>query len=97
MNELVRQAEVLLGEAVLEALYQEHLSGNTGGMTPSEISIKIGAYRKKNDKTGTGKNDGLVSGILNKLLDEGRVEHQKDHPWQLSQTEITAREQHDDR
>jgi len=93
MHVFVRQAEILLGEAVLDALYQAYRAGKTEGMTPKEISENIGAYRKKNDPTGTGKNDGLVSGILNKLLDEARVTHQEKR-WQISATEIAARDQH---
>lgn len=89
-KQLSRLGLFYLHEAVLDVLCEHHQSGY--GLGPAGISEHAGIYRKQGKG---GLNDAIVTGCLNELYDQGKVERkaQKNGQpgWGLSKEEYERR------
>ena len=90
---IVEAAEKLLCEAVMLTIFQAYQDSQKGtspapftGIGPAAISERAGIYRK-----GDPLNEAIAHGILNKLREDGKVEHLKPG-WILSQSELDSRQ-----
>lgn len=89
-KQLSRLGEFYLQEAVLDVLCSAYSEG--GGINPVEISRRAGIYRKHG---AAGLNDAIVHGILNQLVEQGKVErvdpNVRGAGWRLTDDEYQRR------
>lgn len=79
--------EYYLKEAILDVLCEAY-SGNEG-VSPAEISRRAGIFRESGV---AGMNDAITHGLLNSLVDEGKVERVKPRKgWRLTEEEFERR------
>lgn len=94
-KQLARIGEFNLEEAVLDVLLEAKYENECVGA--AEISRRAGIFRTGGVQDLKGMNDAIVTGILAKLYDEGKVtrcEQQmgsKKGGWELSQAEFGNR------
>ena len=80
-----------LGQVAMQAMEEAILSTFVGGecIGPKEISDRTGIFRGERADGNVEKNDVIVSEMLVKLLDDGRVrrctQHNKLGGWELVQ------------
>jgi len=89
-EQLAWQGEALLSEAVLSLLFQENekvVPGEFAGLGAAEIGKRTGIWRKP---AVVNMNDAIVTGLLNRLYVEGKVEHVASK-WRLTEAELKYR------
>lgn len=69
-RQLSRMGMFYLQEAVLDVLYEHYNEGH--GIGAADISLRAGIYRDRGPSNIM--NDAIVTGILNSLHEEGKVE-----------------------
>ena len=89
-KQLSRIGEFHLQEAVLDVLCEAHPEGF--GVGAAEISRRTGIYR---DAGVVNMNDAIVTGLLNQLYEQGRVQQAEQENrrggWRLTEREYERR------
>ena len=92
-RQLSRMGTFYLQEAVLDILYEHYPEGY--GIGAADISRRAGIYRERGPSDIM--NDAIVTGILNSLHEEGKVErtaeqeHVQRGGWRLTESEYNRR------
>lgn len=76
-RQLSRMGTFYLQEAVLDILYEHYPEGY--GIGAADISRRAGIYRERGPSNIM--NDAIVTGILNSLHEEGKVQRVRRNHW----------------